>query len=282
MVVQCSHKNISVVTSLDDPRVDQYRSVRDADLRGRRHLCMVESEMVVRRLLASSWRIHSLFLSPQKYERLAPHIHDPAIQVFVADVSVMSTITGFHIHRGTLALVHRPSAESLKVEQLINTLQSKQDISILFAEGITNVDNMGALFRNAAAFGVDAVVLDYACCDPLYRKAIRVSMGHALSIPWAVTDNWIDDVRMLKTELGIKLIGCETGEVAKPMWEVTPTKKFGLIMGEEKSGLSANTISICDEIAEIPMSVNVPSVNVAVASAVGLYELLCRNSFDNR
>jgi len=168
------------------------------------------------------------------------------------------------------------------MKQLIQSLQTKQDISILLAEGITNVDNMGALFRNAAAFGVDALVLDYACCDPLYRKAIRVSMGHALSVPWAVTDNWIDELHMLKTELGIKLIGCETGNAAKPMWEVMPTKKFGLVMGEEKSGLSASTISICDEVAEIPMRAPVPSVNVAVASAVGLYELLCRNRLDNR
>jgi len=194
----------------------------------------------------------------------------------------MSTITGFHIHRGTLALVHRPSTDSLRVANLIHSLEPQKRISILLAEGITNVDNMGTLFRNAAAFGVDAMVLDHTCCDPLYRKAIRVSMGHALTIPWAVSSNWIEDMQLLKRQLGLKLIGCETGQDAIPMWKVDPTEKVGLVMGEEKSGLSASTIQACDVIAEIPMANNVPSINVAVASALGLYELLCRNRFNNR
>jgi len=266
---------------MDDPRVDQYRSVRDADLRGRRHLCMVESEMVVRRLLASGLKIHSLFLSPQKYERLAPHIQNDSLQVFIADVSLMSNITGFHIHRGTLALVHRPTPESLDPQSVIDTLKNQQQVSLLLAEGITNVDNMGALFRNAAAFGVDAIILDSACCDPLYRKAIRVSMGHALSIRWAVAEDWVELLKQIKIQLGVKLVGCETGNDATPIWDVNPTAKVGLVMGEEKTGLSARTIALCDEIAEIPMMPQVPSLNVAVASAVGLYEFICRNRFNN-
>ena len=281
-MVSVRNPNISLVTSLDDPRVDLYRSVRDADLRGRRHLCMVESEMVVRRLLDSSWNIHSLFLSPQKFERLAPYIKNSSIDVFVADVTLMSEISGFHIHRGTLALVHRPQESSLHLHTIIHSLQGKDQLALLLAEGITNVDNMGALFRNAAAFGVDAIVLDQSCCDPLYRKAIRVSMGHALTVPWAVAEHWATDLRELKDKLGLKLIGCETGNSAAPMWHVNPTKKMALIMGEEKSGLSATTLSICDEIAEIPMTPKVPSVNVAVASAVGLYEFLGRNRFNDR
>jgi tRNA G18 (ribose-2'-O)-methylase SpoU len=283
MKVSCSKARVSVVTSIDDPQVDVYRNIRDADLRGRKHLCMVESEMVVRRMLASDWNVHSLFLSPSKYERLAPLIANTH-QVIVADVSVMSDITGFHIHRGVLAAVHRPTLHQLErsVSSLIEKLKNKKTISLLLAEGITNVDNMGALFRNAAAFGVDGLVFDHACCDPLYRKAVRVSMGHAFSIPWAVGNDWKEDLRRLKKELDVKLIGCETGSLALPMWEVTPTDKFALIMGEEKSGLSSRTLTLCDAIAEIPMTPNVPSVNVAVASAVGLYEFLGRNSFDDR
>jgi tRNA G18 (ribose-2'-O)-methylase SpoU len=243
---------------------------------------MVESEMVVKRLLDSNLEIHSLFLSPQKYERIAPYIRDNALQVFVADVSLMSEISGFHIHRGTLALAHRPSKSSLSVSNMVDTLRHKSEISLLFAEGITNVDNMGALFRNAAAFGIDSIVLDHTCCDPLYRKAIRVSMGHSLTVPWAVTNHWIEDLNMIKNQLDIHLIGCETGSNSKPLWKIAPTKKFGLVMGEEKSGLSASTFEFCDVIAEIPMTDRVPSVNVAVASAVGLYEFLCRSRFDNR
>lgn len=193
----------------------------------------------------------------------------------------MSNITGFHIHRGTLALVHRPSAESLDAFSVIDALRNKQEVTLLLAEGITNVDNLGALFRNAAAFGVDAIILDSACCDPLYRKAIRVSMGHALSIRWAIAEDWIESLKQIHTQLGVKLVGCETGTDATPIWDVDPTAKVGLIVGEEKTGLSASTIAMCDEIAEIPMMPQVPSLNVAVASAVGLYEFLCRNRFNN-
>ena len=275
--------NVSVVSSIDDAQVDVYRNIRDADLRGRSHLCMVESEMVVRRLLESSWDIHSLFLSPQKYERMASVIPS-TVQVFVADVTVMSEITGFHIHRGVLAAVHRltPKQQNASLSNLIVKLQKKSTVSLLLAEGVTNVDNIGALFRNAAAFGVDGLVFDHACCDPLYRKAIRVSMGHAFSLPWAIACDWISDLKRLQEELGIQLIGCETGKFAVPMWEVQPAKSFALIMGEEKSGLSSSTMQQCDVIAEIPMNAKVPSLNVAVASAVGLYEFLGRNRFNNR
>jgi tRNA G18 (ribose-2'-O)-methylase SpoU len=283
MGVAHNNPNVTVVTSMDDPQVDVYRNIRDADLRGRKHLCMVESELVVRRMLTSTWDIHSLLLSPSKHERLAPLIAKQH-RVYVADISVMSDITGFHIHRGVLAAVHRPTAAQQKqsVSSLIAKLQGKTNIALLIAEGITNVDNMGALFRNAAAFGVDGLVFDHRCCDPLYRKAIRVSMGHAFSLPWAIANNWTLDLAFLKKELGLQLIGCETGHLALPMWEVEATDRFALIMGEEKSGLSPSTMELCDVIAEIPMTPNVPSVNVGVASAVGLYEFLGRNGFNNR
>ena len=242
---------------------------------------MVESEMVVRRLLSTEWNIHSLFLSPEKCERLSPEFYNRNVQVYVADVSLMSKITGFHIHRGVLAAVHRPSASKQQVCKLIEQLRNKEQVSILLAEGITNVDNMGALFRNAAGFGVDALVFDHRCCDPLYRKAIRVSMGHTLSLPWAFANDWSCDLLRLKQVLGLTLVGCETTQHATPIWNVEPTTRFGLVMGEEKSGLSPATMELCDVIAEIPMTSKVPSVNVAVASAVGLYEFLCRKRFDN-
>ncbi|MDP7005869.1 MAG: RNA methyltransferase [Phycisphaerales bacterium] len=277
-----SYPNISIISSLDDPRIDPYRNIKDADLRGRKHLFMVESEMVVRRLLSTDWNIHSLFLSPEKCERLAPVFSNLDVPVYVADVSLMTKITGFHIHRGVLAAAHRPSESSMKVGNLIKQLKDKERVSLLLAEGITNVDNMGALFRNAAGFGVDALVFDQRCCDPLYRKAIRVSMGHVLSLPWAFVDDWKLELQLLKQELELTLIGCETSVDSKPIWEIQPSNRFGLIMGEEKSGLSSTTMELCDEIAEIPMTPKVPSINVAVASAVGLYEFLCRSRLDKR
>ena len=259
-----------------------YRNIRDADLRGRKHLCMVESELVVKRLINSpAWQIHSLFMSPQKYERLKDHLNSITVPIYVADVSLMSEITGFYIHRGVLAAVHRICDAVKPIESLINELNLKQTFSLLLAEGITNIDNMGTLFRNAAAFDVDGIILDPTCCDPLYRKSIRVSMGHVFSIPWSVSSNWRVDLQTLKSELDVQLIGCETNEKAIPMWDVQRSDRIALVMGEEKSGLSHLTMTLCDVIAEIPMNDKVPSLNVGVASAVGLYELLLRHRFDS-
>lgn len=278
----CGLPNAIEITTLEDPRVEPFRNVRDADLRGRDHLCMVESEMVVRRLLDTDWEIHSVLVSPTKCQRLAPVLRDRDVPILVADISLMSEITGFNIHRGVLAAVRRPPPESHSVQRLIQKFQGKEQMSLLMAEGITNIDNMGSLFRNAAAFGIDAIVLDECCCDPLYRKSIRVSMGHALSIPFAVTENWNSELLVLKQSLNIKLVGCEISDGAVPMWEVEQGDRFGLVMGGEKHGLSQSTIAACDVIAQIPMSAHVPSINVGVASAVALYEFLRRDSLNNR
>ena len=278
----CGLPNAIEITTLEDPRVEPFRNVRDADLRGRDHLCMVESEMVVRRLLDTDWEIHSVLVSPAKCQRLAPVLRDRDVPILVADISLMSEITGFNIHRGVLAAVRRPPPEYHSVQRLIQKFQGKEQLSLLMAEGITNIDNMGSLFRNAAAFGIDAIVLDECCCDPLYRKSIRVSMGHALSIPFAVTENWNSELHVLKQSLNIKLVGCEISDGAVPMWEVEQGDRFGLVMGGEKHGLSQSTIAACDVIAQIPMSAHVPSINVGVASAVALYEFLRRDSLNNR
>ena len=278
----CGLANAIEITSMEDPRVDPFRNVRDADLRGRDELYMVESELVVRRLLETNWNIHSVLLSQNKCERLAPMLQDRDVPILVADIAMMSEITGFNIHRGVLAAVHRPPSESHSVHQFIENYQGKKQLSLLMAEGITNIDNMGSLFRNAAAFGVDAIVLDECCCDPLYRKSIRVSMGHVLSVPFAITKDWKSELQILKQSLNIKLIGCEISDEAVPMWEVEQGDRFGLVMGSEKHGLSQATIDSCDVIAQIPMSAEVPSINVGVASAVALYEFLRRDSLNNR
>ena len=241
---------------------------------------MVESEMAVRRLLDSDWKLHSLFLSPQKFERMAGEIDGRELDVFVADVALMSEVAGFHIHRGVLAAVQRNSLiEKFSIERIF---QNKQAVSLLLAEGITNIDNMGSLFRNAAAFGVDGVLLSGACCDPLYRKSIRVSMGHVFSIPWLMIEDWEGAIRQLKESYDVQVVGLETGPDAVPLWEVDVSRNCGIIVGEEKTGLSSATLKLCDAIAEIPMSSSVPSINVGVASAVGLYDLVLRNRLNCR
>lgn len=263
------------VDSLDDPQVEAFRDVRDKDLRGRDKLFMAESEMVLTRLLRTPERLHSLLLSPNKYERLAESLAvlPSHLPVYVADIDLMTEIAGFHIHRGVLAAGFRPRKEELAFDVALAQLRKLDAFTLLLAEGLTNVDNMGGMFRNAAAFGVDGIVLDPSCCDPLYRKAIRVSMGHALSIPYAVCDNWVDDLRKLKQQWGITLAAAEVTDDAIPLWDIPRVDRLGILFGSEGHGLSAEALAECDIVCQIPMADAVPSLNVATASAVFLYEL---------
>lgn len=268
---------VETITDLNDPRVDPYRDVRDADLRGRDQLFMAESELVVRRLLRTPERLHSLFLSPAKYERLQQAIGeaDGSFSVYLASVELMSDVAGFHIHRGALAAGFRPTRAELLLDAALGDLRDRQQhpaVTLLLVEGITNVDNMGGLFRNAAAFGISVIVIDPTSCDPLYRKAIRVSVGHALSMPYAASEVWEDDLARLKEEWGMMLIGAEVTGGAMPLWDMPRVDRLGIIVGSEADGLLPTTLGLCDAVVEVPMAEGVPSLNVATASGVMLYE----------
>jgi tRNA G18 (ribose-2'-O)-methylase SpoU len=149
-------------------------------------------------------------------------------------------------------------------------------VRLLVAEGLTNVDNMGALFRGAAAFGIDGILLDPACCDPLYRKAIRVSMGHVLAVPYAVGDSWPDDLARLKAEWGVTIIGAETDLRAVPVWDAPREPKTAILFGAEGEGITPQAMAHCDALVQIPMPPGVPSLNVAVAASICMYELYGR------
>ena len=271
------------IVRLDDPRVNVFRNVRDADLRGRDDLFMAESELVLRRLLRTPDRLHSILLSHEKFIRLEDALEElpGEIPIYVADLRLIHEIAAFHVHRGVLAAGRRQPPESLTVDAALGSFRDPENparLTLIAAEGITNVDNMGALFRNAAAFGVSGIVLDPTCCDPLYRKAIRVSMGHALAIPYAVSNDWANDLSRLKHEWRMHVIGAESNERSKALWSIEQCQRTLLIFGSEGHGLSQRTLGLCDEIAEVPMAGDVPSINVAVASAVFLYEFARRDA----
>jgi tRNA G18 (ribose-2'-O)-methylase SpoU len=269
--------SILEITHLDDPRVEVFRNVRDADLRGRDGLFMAESELVLRRLMRTPQRLHSMLLSPEKFVRMrdALAVLPEDVPVCVADLELIHEIAAFHIHRGCLAAGRRLPSGQLTLDAALAFLHRQPACCVLLAEGVTNVDNMGALFRNAAAFGVDAIVLDPTSCDPLYRKSIRVSMGHALSIPYAVSANWHGGLQRLKREWGLTLVAAEITPRASPLWALPNAARLGLIFGSEGHGLPVETLSACDAVCAIPtraLAENPPSLNVAVASAVFLYE----------
>ena len=239
---------------------------------------MAESEMVVRRLLAQPDRIHSVLVSPAKMETLADGLTQlaPSIPIYVASLELLSAIAGFHVHRGVLATGFRPDPATLTVDAALGHLKARKSLQLLLAEGLTNVDNMGMLFRNAAAFGIDGVILDRSSCDPLYRKAIRVSVGHVLATPWAVVDDLAKTVAELRTQWGMTILAAETGRDAVPIWDAVVTDRIGIVVGAEATGLRDATAAACTAICEIPMAPGVPSLNVGTATAVMLYEILRR------
>ena len=261
------------VTDIDDPRVEVFRNVRDRDLRGRVDLFMAESEMVLRRLVRRPERLHAVLLSPRRHAALRD-VLPSGVPVYVAELDVMTQIAGFHIHRGVLAAGVRPAHYELSLDAALGHLRERATWTVLLAEGMTNVDNMGGLFRNAAAFGVDGIVLDPTCCDPLYRKAVRVSMGHVLSIPYAACRAWPDALVRLRSEWEMTLVAAEVTDDAAPLWELPDAPRLGVLLGAEGHGLSAEALAACDHVCQIPMSPVAESINVGSASAVFLYERL--------
>lgn len=235
---------------------------------------MAESERVLRRLVRTPERLHALLLSPSRLEGLSDLVLElPAtVPVLVADLEIICAIAGFHVHRGVLATGIRPTPDMLDPAVAFESLRGRDRLTILAGEGITNVDNIGGLFRNAAAFGVDGVLLDPTSCDPLYRKAIRVSAGHVLSTPYAIATDWPRALDRVREMLDVSIVAADTGPEAVPIWSRPRADRELILLGSEARGVTPAAIERCDAMVEVPMAPGVPSMNVATASAVFLYE----------
>jgi tRNA G18 (ribose-2'-O)-methylase SpoU len=258
---------IITIEDRDDPRIAAYRDIREQDLVGREGLFIAEGEVVVRVLLGASRHTPlSLLLAEKRVAALEAEIArlPDNVPVYVAAQTVMDAIAGFPMHRGILALGKRatmgPAAEQ------IDRLRARATIMVLV--GIANHDNMGGLFRNAAAFGVDLVLIDSDCCDPLYRKAIRVSAGNVLRLPFA----WLargEDVVGLLSSHGFEVFALSpAGDM--PLGEVARREKVALVFGAEGPGLPEDILRRCRTV-RIPMATGVDSLNVATASGIVLH-----------
>lgn len=256
---------IERVERADDPRVSEYGRVGNpASLRAA-GLFVAEGRFVVQRLLASRrFRVRSVLVTPAALAAIERDV-DPTISVFVAERPVLASVTGFDFHRGCLALAERPGATSLDV---------LTGARLLALEGIGNPDNVGGLFRVAAAFGVSGVLLDPTSGDPLYRKAIRTSMGAALTLPFARTQRWPGVLRDRQSE-GYNVLALTPALAAPPITAVPPKRfaKFVLVVGAEGPGLSEAALAAADVHLRIAMSPGVDSLNVAVAAGIALSHL---------
>jgi tRNA G18 (ribose-2'-O)-methylase SpoU len=253
----------------NDPRIAAYQEVKERDLVGRQGHFIAEGEVVVRHLLSSvRFDTVSLLLAEKRADKLAPLAADlrPAAPVYVADQTVLDTIAGFHLHRGVLALGRQP--EPVEAQVLLAGLP--QDAIVLALFGIGNHDNIGGLFRNAAAFGAAAVVLDAGCCDPLYRKAIRVSVGAALRIPFARLRGGDDPIGLLRHQ-GFEAIALSPKGAAR-LCDLKPTGRTAVLLGTEGPGLPPAILNRCSTV-RIPMAPGFDSLNVATASGVVLHHL---------
>ncbi|WP_374576216.1 TrmH family RNA methyltransferase [Phenylobacterium sp.] len=253
----------------DDPRIAPFRAVRERDLVGREGRFIAEGEVVARLLArAPGHRPLALLLAEQRLEAQADLIaaFPEAVPVYAAAQPVMDAIVGFHIHRGILALGER--APEPDPDALMAGLPG--DAVVVAVCGVGNHDNMGGIFRNAAAFGADAVVLDAGCCDPLYRKAIRVSVGAALITPTARLGQGADVIGLLQRHGFAPLALSPSGETALSAFR--PSGRTAIILGAEGPGLAPELMARARTI-RIPMAAGFDSLNVAVTSGIVLHHL---------
>ena len=250
----------------NDPRIADYAHVGDPAWLLEQGLLVAEGRLVVRRLIESrAFSIRSILVTPAARTALSDLL-DPALPVYVCEQDVMNTVAGFNFHRGCLALAVRPPAAG-RLERFAGMSR------ILALEGVNNPDNVGGLFRVAAAFGVGGVLLDHASGDPLYRKAIRTSMGASLQLPSARVARWWSALDSLRTA-GAEVLALTPQREAAPLWkvarELSPDRRLILLLGAEGPGLSAESLAHADRRVRIPIAAGVDSLNVAVAGGIAL------------
>ena len=253
-----------------DSRLDDYRNVPDPVLLEARGVFVAEGRLVVRRLLCGSrFAARSVMVTATALRSIADVVEEAApLPVYVVPQQVMNGITGLNLHRGCLAIGERRPPESpLEVV--------REARRIVVAERVGNADNVGAIFRNAAALGADGVVLDPSSTDPMYRKAIRTSMGAALQVPFARAAAWPGTLESLRAA-GFVLVALTLSPDAAAIRSVAATlsgRRVAVVVGHEGEGLSDAALAACDVRARIPMAAGVDSLNVATATAIALHEL---------
>ncbi len=260
---------ITPVDDAADPRVDDYRDLTTADRRpdrpGGRGLVIAEGVVVVRRLLDSPYPVRSLLGVPRRLDELAADLAACDVPAYATDADTMAAVVGFHLNRGVLAVADRAPAPDVPT-----LLHAARVLAVL--EGVGDHENLGALFRNAAALGVDGVLLGPRCSDPLYRRSVRVSMGHVLRVPFAeLPGPWPAALSELRgAGLLVAALTPDPGAVTVAEAGLAG-RRVALLLGAEGPGLTAEALAAADVRVRIPMATGVDSLNVATAAAVAFH-----------
>jgi tRNA G18 (ribose-2'-O)-methylase SpoU len=252
-----------------DRRLDDFRDLSAADRRpdrpGGRGLVIAEGVIVVRRLLASAYPVRSLLGVARRFDELGDDLDRLDVPAYVTDADTMAEVVGFHLNRGVLAVADRairPEPAAL--------LRTARLVAVL--EGVNDHENLGSLFRNAAALGVDGVLLGPRCADPLYRRSVRVSMGHVLRVPFTeLPGPWPASLDALRAA-GLRVAALTPDADAAPLAEAgLGGQRVALLLGAEGPGLTAEALAAADLRVRIPMASGVDSLNVATAAAVAFH-----------
>ncbi|SKY28460.1 tRNA/rRNA methyltransferase SpoU [Mycobacteroides abscessus subsp. abscessus] len=276
------------VIDIDDPddlRVDDFRDLNSVDRRpdlptlpgGRpgKGLVIAEGVLVAQRMIASRFTPHAFLGVDKRLTELSDDLRNPSLSgvpFYRASAEVMAEIVGFHLNRGVLGVARRPAA--LEVDDVLATATT---IAVL--EGVNDHENIGSIFRNAAGLGVDAVLFGAGCADPLYRRCVRVSMGHALLVPHARFDDWRGALDLL-ADHGFTTVALTPRESAVPLVDAVSADKVAVLVGAEGPGLSETAIRGSHVAARIPMSRGTDSLNVATAAAIAFYERVRSGTID--
>lgn len=266
--------NVIEITDFSAPELDVYARLTEAQLLNRfepaKGLFIAESPKVIHRALDSGCKPVSLLMERKDIDGSAREVLErcPDIPVYTADEDLLCGLTGYHLTRGVLCAMRRPPLPTVEA-----ICQDANRIVVL--ENVQNPTNVGAIFRSAAALGMDAVLLTPGCSNPLYRRSARVSMGTVFQIPWTFTGEWPEEGMTQLKALGFRTAALalrdDTISIEDPI--LAQEKKLALLLGSEGDGLAGKTIAGCDYTVKIPMYHGVDSLNVAAASAVAFWQL---------
>ncbi|MCX5113678.1 RNA methyltransferase [Streptomyces sp. NBC_00378] len=284
--------DLITVDDPDDPRLRDYTGLTDVELRRRREpaegLFIAEGEKVIRRARHAGYEMRSMLLSAKWVDLMRDVIDEVPAPVYAVSPELAERVTGYHVHRGALASMQRkplPTAGELLATTFGTAAADDRTGAvpppgegqraarrIAVFEDIVDHANLGAAFRNAAALGIDAVLLTPRCADPFYRRSVKVSMGGVFQVPWTRLESWPKDVGVLRSA-GFTLAALCLSERAITLDELAARKheKLALVFGTEGAGLAPGTLAAVDEHVRIPMDAGVDSLNVAAASAVAFY-----------
>lgn len=279
------------VDTIDDPRLDAYARLTEVQLRNKlepeKGMFIAESAKVIERAVAGGMQPLSFLMEEKFLAGMQPIIDDVSqrypgfdLPVFILPHGQLKKLTGFELTRGALGAFRRPAPASVE-----DVCRGARRVAVL--EDITNHTNIGAIFRSAAALGIDAVLVTQACYDPLYRRAVRVSVGTVFQVPWARigadsgatgAGSWAHDGIPLLHSLGFKTaaLALSDNSISLDNPVLASEERLALVLGTEGDGLAAHTIANCDYTVRIPMAHHVDSLNVAAASAVAFWELRAR------